>query len=121
MPTSDGEQLEPIIRLDNEQLDVTVYDDQDEIKNISNDTIIFEARVKKNDAEPLIRKTSADPEEIEKINALEGQARVYINPADTQPLAKDYISPGLFCTLTTVDVVDRASSILFNLPVKFRY
>jgi hypothetical protein len=121
MPTSDGEQLDPIIRLDNEQLDVTVYDDQDDIKNIASDTLIFEARIKKTDTAPLIRKTSEDIEEIEKLDAAQGKARVYIDPADTQPITKDYISPGLYCTLTTVDVVNRASSILFNLPIKFRF
>jgi hypothetical protein len=117
MPTSHGDELDPIIRLNNETFDVTVYDEDDDIKDITNDTLIFEARLKVSDESPLIEKTSDDEDEIEKVDATNGIARVHIKPTDTQPLTKSRL---LYCSLTDIDVAGRESSILFTVPVEFR-
>jgi hypothetical protein len=117
MPTSHGDELDPIIRNNNETFDVVVYDENDDPKDITNDTIIFEARLKISDAVPLIQKTSDDADEIEKVDAANGVCRVYIDPDDTQDLTKDRM---LYCSLTDVDIANRQSSILFQVPVQYR-
>lgn len=117
MPTSHGDELDAIIRMDNETLEVVVYDENDAVKDITSDTVIFEARLKVNDAIPLIRKTSDDATEIEKTDAANGACNVYLEPSDTVDLTKDR---RLYCSLTDVDIAGRRSSILFQLPVQYK-
>lgn len=116
MPTSDGETLESIVMLDHEELAVTCYNPDDSLRDITNDTLIFEARVGVKDEVPLLRKTSADPAEIEKLNVVDGEAKVYIKKEDLAALT-DKIT--LNCRFIMIDALDRPNTIHFKLKVRY--
>jgi hypothetical protein len=119
MPTSDGVTLPKITRLDDEILQITVYNADDTVRNISSDTIIFEARLKYSDATPVIRKTSESIAEIIKNDAANGKAKIYINGEDTAILTKPSTTT-LQCSLEVIDPDDKNSSIMFKIPVRYR-
>lgn len=117
MPTSHNSTLEPITRLDDEELEVTVYDINDAIKNITSDTLVFEARLRAGDDTPLIRKDSTVSSQIQKTDAPNGKATIFIDDVDTEPLTK---TTTLKCTLVATNPQGKDASILFNLPVTYR-
>lgn len=117
MPTSHNATLPPIMRKDDERLGVIVYDEVDALKNITGDTLIFEARLKITDFDPVIRKTTAVSTEIEKTAPTLGEAVIYIDDNDTLFVTKDLVFQ---CTLEAIDPAGRNSTIMFNLPVRWR-
>ncbi len=108
----------PLMRKDYEEINITIYEkDGVTRRNITNDTIVFEARLKSNDATPAIRKTSAVATEIVKTDAVNGWVKIIINTGDL-----DFVTRGitLKCNLTVTDSAGRPSTTLFDIEVIYR-
>ncbi len=119
MAGSDGETLESIKRGDTEYLYVTITKPEDGTpQDITNNRLVFEARLVKTDVSPFLIKTSDLGGGIEKTNALNGEATITINKEDMLPLIKNTT---LHCQLSSIDAQGRPNTILFKLPVLFRH
>lgn len=116
MPTSDGATLDGIVMLDHEELLVTCYNPDDSIRDITNDRLVFEARINARDELPVISKSTDNVEEIQKTDSINGQAKIYIRPEDTGQFT-DKIK--LNCRLRMFDALSRVNTIHFKLNIRY--
>lgn len=115
--SSDGETLDSVKRLDTTKLLIQAANDDGSVRDITSDTLIFEARLKVADSTPLISKTSNNPSQIDKVNPVQGKAHIYIMPIDTQGITKNTV---LQCQLEIVDSSGVVDTTMFALPVTYR-
>lgn len=117
MPTSDKKKLKEIKGKDAEKLLVECYvPGTEQRRDITDEILTFEARVSSSD-DVLISKSSANPEQIEKTNAENGEAIIYIYRADTLQFEK---GTTLKCQLISTDTLGRDNTIKFDLPLVYR-
>ena len=72
-----------IFRGDDTYYDVTLYDMNDELLDITNYKIYFSVKRNHSDSEYLFQKTSDDVTEIEKTDSVNGEFRIYVKSSDT--------------------------------------
>ncbi len=119
--------LDPIVRGDYEEIEVEVrnptglFDANEEPitepRDISNDTLVFTAKLSLKDATNVFRKDSTDPNQIEKTDRLNGKAVIKILPTDTASLTGNKT---LKCTLEVIDFRNRPATTFHELPVIWR-
>lgn len=119
MAGSDGETLEQDIkRGDAEALTVVITEPgTDDPHDITNERLVFEARLNKNDVEPIVTKTSDADGGITKTNAVEGEAQITIDKEDFLSTTKNV---SLACQLSSIDAQGRPNTILFKVPLTYR-
>lgn len=109
--------LEPIVRTNYEEIEVTATNPNGTIRNITSDRLVFTAKLKLVDEIPVFQKTTDDVSQIEKTNAAGGVALIKIYAADTHTITRGLT---LKCTLDVIDALGRMSTDFYDLPVQWR-